>query len=188
MNHCEGRGGRLVRRIAVGFLLIVVLLIPASDMFFRWRARRSPQWKYAEMAMRLDGPNYDLRNCVDLEARDRKDFTRTSWKPLSCINTATSVYSPEHRCGNCANFVRDPGRWHFREVAKEDAVPGDMIIFLKNGNYPRHAAIYSRDSLIGPLCVSTGVPVVGFSHVMPIKPVQWFSPFRKIRYYRFDRK
>ena len=63
---------------------------------------------------------------MDLSAADRKDFTHSRWKPLPCINTATSFYNEHHRAGNCNRFMANPAKWYFVEVTEEDAVPGDL--------------------------------------------------------------
>jgi len=111
-----------------------VALLAGSHWLFAAQARRSPQWRYAARALKRTVPNYDLRKCVDLEAKDRRDFTQTNWKPLPCINTATSNYNPDFCAGNCAKFVQNPSRWGFREVSEREAVPGDLIIFfMRNG-------------------------------------------------------
>jgi len=45
--------------------------------------------KIAKSALAKRSPDYDLRKCVDLEPKDRKDFTNSNWRPMPCIDTAT---------------------------------------------------------------------------------------------------
>lgn len=135
-------------------LVVVLTLIQAG---FYWHATTSPQWEYARRALGNKSANYDLRYCVDLPEDSRKDFSKTSWKPLPCINTATSLYNDKHRAGNCNKFMADPARWGFHEVTEAEAVPGDLILFLRKKDGARHAGIYTMNSLLGPLCANTVV-------------------------------
>ena len=174
-------------------ILVVLALIGlgiGSHWFFAAQARKSPAWRYVARALEKSVPDYDLRNCVDLDAKDRKDFTDKDWRPLPCINTATSIYNPDFRAGNCAKFVRNPAKWGFREVGAHKAVPGDMIIFFKKNGYARHAAIYMQDSLLGPLCATTVLPRWGYYHYFPYKIAlcsSWFiDSFSSVKYYRYS--
>ena len=107
-----------IRKWAICILLLVVAIGLVSHFASALKARRSPMWQYAARALAKNAPDYDLRNCVDLDAKDRRDFSNTNWKPLPCINTATSNYNPDYRAGNCAKFVREPARWSFRKVGR----------------------------------------------------------------------
>lgn len=73
------------------FTLLGVLIL--IQLGFYWHATTSPQWEYAKRALANQSANYDLRYCIDLPEGSRKDFSKTSWKPLPCINTATSLYN-----------------------------------------------------------------------------------------------
>lgn len=154
---------------------------------FYWHATTSPQWKYVERALACHGANYDLRNCIDLPADSRKDFTNTSWKPLPCINTATSLYNDKHRAGNCNKFMANPEKWGFHEVSEDEAVPGDLILFIRKKDGARHAGIYTMNSLLGPLCANTTLKGI-FVHFMPIKPLLFVQAagFYKVKYYRYQ--
>ena len=171
-------------------LLLVVAIGLVSHFAFAHKAQSSPMWRYAARALAKSGPDYDLRNCVDLEAKDRKDFSNTNWKPMPCINTATSNYNPDYRAGNCAKFVQNPAKWSFREVDAKDAVPGDLIIFFMKNGYARHAAVYTQDSLLGPLCATTTYPKWGYYRYFPYKIVVWitrlFDSFDEVKYYRYS--
>jgi hypothetical protein len=178
-----------IKKKAVSILAGLVVVGIVSHVAFSFSARRSPMWQYAASALKKTKPNYDLRNCVDLDAKDRKDFTDTKWKPHACINTASSNYNPDFRAGNCAKFVQDPGKWHFSEVRAKDAVPGDLIIFFKKNGYARHAAVYTQNSLLGPLCATTMYPS-GYYRYFPYKLcvwfTRWFGSFSSVKYYRYS--
>lgn len=171
-------------------MLLIVAIGLVSHFAFARKAQSSPMWRYAARALAKSAPDYDLRNCVDLEAKDRKDFSNTTWKPMPCINTATSNYNPGYRAGNCAKFVQDPAKWSFREVDAKDAVPGDLIIFFMKNGYARHAAVYTQDSLLGPLCATTTYPKWGYYRYFPYKIVLWitrlFDSFDEVKYYRYS--
>lgn len=85
-----------MKKFLKGFCIFVALMV-LIQVFFYWQATRSPQWEYARRALDCKQPNYDLTYCVDLPASDRKDFTNSSFKPLVCINTASSCYNYRHR-------------------------------------------------------------------------------------------
>ena len=118
---------------------VIILLI--AQLGYYWHATTSPQWKYVERALACRGANYDLRYCIDLPVDSRKDFTKTSWKPMPCINTATSLYNDKHRAGNCNKFMADPGKWGFHEVSETEAVPGDLMLFIRKKDGARHAGV-----------------------------------------------
>lgn len=181
------RTKRRINKIVIGILTIVggsVLL----QGFCMIKARTSPQWEFARRALRCTKPNYDLRYCIDLDAGSRKDFTNSSWKPMPCINTATSFYNPKRRAGNCNRFMANPARWGFREVAAKDAVPGDLILWVRKKDGARHAAVYTCNSLIGPLCANSSYPRGAFYHFMPVNIVKWLGlgGFREMKYYRYE--
>lgn len=166
--------------------LVAVVVLAMSQVLFYWRATRSPQWEYARRALACKGANFDLRYCVDLPASSRKDFTHSSWKPLPCINTATSFYDEHHRAGNCNKFMANPGRWGFREVSADEAVPGDLMLFLRKRDGARHAGVYTMDSVLGPLCANTVVFHL-YAHYLPMKPFLLLrvGGFYTTRYYRY---
>lgn len=170
----------------IKLLLAIIALLLVVHVGFFLHATTSPQWKYAKRALSSTCPNYDLRYCVDLPAEARKDFSHTSWKPMPCINTATSFYNDKHRGGNCNKFMANPSRWGFKEVSEENAVPGDLMLFIRREDGARHAGVYTMNSLIGPLCANT---IVGgmFAHFLPIKPfiLVKFIGFYKVKYYRY---
>ena len=145
-------------------------------------------WQFAERAIRCSAPNYDLRYCVDLSAADSKDFTNSRWKPLPCINTATSFYNEHHRAGNCNRFMANPAKWHFVEVTEEDAVPGDLMLFIRKKDGARHAGVYTMNSLLGPLCANTSYPRGAFYHFMPMMPLLYLhiAGFYQVKYYRYN--
>lgn len=174
------------RKIVIGALLLAGAVV-LTQVFFLAKARTSPQWKYAQRALKCTTPSYDLRYCVDLDAGSRKDFTNCSWKPMPCINTATSFYNPHHRAGNCNRFMANPARWGFREVSAEEAVPGDLILYVRKKDGARHAGVYTCNSLIGPLCANSCYPKGAFYHFTPVNIVKWLGlgGFRQMRYYRY---
>lgn len=174
-------------RIIIGLLLPVVALV-LSQMFFWEQARSSSQWKYAQRALECNSPNYDLRYCIDLDAGSRRDFTNSSWKPMPCINTATSFYNPKRRAGNCNRFMSNPARWGFREVSAHEAVPGDLILWVRKKDGARHAAVYTCNSLMGPLCANSNYPKGAFYHFTPVNIVKWLGlgGFREMKYYRYE--
>lgn len=82
--------------------------------------------------------------------------------------------------------MRDPARWNFREVSADEAVPGDLMLFIRKRDGARHAGVYTMDSLLGPLCANTLISGV-FVHALPVKPLLLirFIGFRSVRYYRY---
>lgn len=167
-----------------GFVLLMVLI----QLGFYWQATRSPQWEYARRALECKAPNYDLTYCVDLSAADRKDFTHSSFKPLVCINTASSCYNYRHRAGNCNSLKAHPDRWKFREVSADEAVPGDLMLFVTDTGRAPHAGVYTMNSILGPLCANT-ISRNCFFHYMPVKPLIWLgvsrTQYTHVKYYRY---
>lgn len=180
---------RVMRARVIVSLAMVLAVGVGSHFAFVRVARTSPMWRYAERALAKTAPDYDLRYCVDLEAKDRKDFSNTKWKPLPCINTATSNYRADFRAGNCARFVQNPARWGFHEVEACEAVPGDLIVFFKKNGWARHAAVYTQNSLLGPFCATTAYPGGGYYRYFPYKICLWvtrlFGSFSSYKYYRY---
>lgn len=166
----------------------VIAILVVIQLGFYLHATTSPQWEYAKRALACKRPNYDLRYCVDLPVGSRQDFTNTSWKPLPCINTASSLYNYEYRAGNCNRFMANPGKWGFHEICADEAVPGDLMLFLRKKDGARHAGVYTMNSLIGPLCANTTLGGV-FAHFMPIKPYIALNVkgFCDVKYYRYSR-
>lgn len=171
------------------WVLPVFVVSIVVQLGFYWHATTSPQWEYAKRALANKSANYDLRYCIDLPEVSRKDFSKTSWKPLPCINTATSLYNDKHRAGNCNKFMANPEKWGFHEVSAEEAVPGDMILFLRKKDGARHAGVYTMNSLLGPLCANTVIWDM-YVHYMPIHPFLMVhaAGFYKVRYYRYSKK
>ncbi|MCQ2257452.1 MAG: hypothetical protein MJZ41_05585 [Bacteroidaceae bacterium] len=170
-------------------VLVLIALLVIVQIGFYFHATTSPQWEYAKRALACKGANYDFRNCVDLPMDSRKDFTNSSWKPFSCINTASSLYNNGHRAGNCNKFMANPGRWGFHEVSADEAVPGDMMLFLRKWDGARHAGVYTMNSLLGPLCANTVVGGI-FVHFLPVKPFLAVHAvgFCDVKYYRYTGK
>lgn len=164
-----------------------VALLGAIQMGCYLHATTSPRWEYAKRALACKGASYDLRYCIDLPAGSRRDFTNTTWKPLPCINTASSIYNDKHRAGNCNQFMANPARWGFHEVSAEEAVPGDLMLFINVWGGARHAGVYTMNSLLGPLCANTVVGDV-FVHFLPVKPLLalHFAGFYDVKYYRYS--
>lgn len=165
--------------------IVMVVLIVVQSIFY-WHATKSPQWEYAKMALACKRANYDLRYCVDLPSNERKDYTKMSWKPMPCINTATSFYNYEYRAANCNKFMANPEKWGFHEISEKEAVPGDFILFLRKKDGARHAGVYTMNSLLGPLCANT-LASGYFARFLPIKPLLAikFCGFYKVKYYRY---
>lgn len=176
---------RTIKKWIIKVLLILVVI----QFGFFLHATTSPQWKYAKRTLSCFGANYDLRYCIDLPADSRQDYTNTSWKPMPCINTASSFYNDKHRAGNCNKFMDNPGKWGFHEVNEDEAVPGDMMLFIRKKDGARHAGIYTMNSLLGPLCANTVIDGI-FVHFLPVKPLLLVHTigFYKVRYYRYDNR
>lgn len=174
-----------MRKFFKNALIGIAFLAGVQFCFFMY-AMTSPRWEYAKRAIACKGANYDLRYCVDLPVGSRMDFTNTTWKPLPCINTASSLYNDKHRAGNCNKFMANPSKWGFHEVCEDDAVPGDLMLFIRKKDGARHAGVYTMNSLLGPLCANT---VIGhaFAHFMPVKPLlaMRFAGFYDVKYYRY---
>lgn len=167
------------------FAAVVLALVQGGLVI---KAFQSPQWEYAQRALECTTPNYDLRYCIDLDAGSRKDFTSSTWKPMPCINTATSFYNPKHRADNCNRFKANPSNWGFKEVSAKDAVPGDLILWVRKKDGARHAGVYTCNSIIGPLCANSGYPSGAFYHFTPVNIVKWLGlgGFREMKYYRYE--
>lgn len=167
----------------------IVVLLVGIQVLFSMHAAVSPKWKYAKRALACHSANYDLRYCIDLPEGSRKDFTNTTWKPMPCINTATSLYNDKHRAGNCNKFMANPEKWGFHEVSEDEAVSGDLMLFIRKKDGARHAGVYTMNSLLGPLCANTTEKDL-FVHFMPIKPLLFFHTlgFYKVKYYRYQNK
>lgn len=171
------------------WVLTTIIILVIIQIGFYLHATTSPQWKYAKRALACTGSNYDLRYCMDLPESARKDYTNSSWKPLPCINTATSFYNDQYRAGNCNKFKSNPGRWGFKEISEDEALPGDLVLFLREKDNARHAGVYTMNSLLGPLCANTADPSIKglFLHFLPIKPVIAIRKrgYCKVKYYRY---
>lgn len=179
---------KVIRTIFIGILIPVIALV-LSQVFFVIKALKSPQWEYAQRALACTTPNYDLRYCIDLDAGSRKDFTHNSWKPMPCINTATSFYNPKRRAGNCNRFKANPTRWGFKEVSAKESVPGDLILWVRKKDGARHAAVYTCNSIVGPLCANSSYPRGAFYHFTPVNIIKWLGlgGFREMKYYRYTK-
>lgn len=169
------------------WLLAIIAFLVVTQLGFYWHATTSPQWEYAKRALACKSANHDMRYCIDLPAGARKDFSNTTWKPMPCINTASSLYNDKHRAGNCNKFMANPEKWGFREVSADEAVPGDLMLFLRKEDGARHAGVYTMNSLLGPLCANTVVMDM-FVHALPIKPflIIHAGGFYKVKYYRYQ--
>lgn len=180
-----------MRKIKISLAIVGVLLI--IHVGFYYHATTSPQWKYAKKALACKDPNYDLRYCIDLPLNSRKNFTHDkNYKPLPCINTATSFYDEIHRAANCNKFMSNPGKWGFNEVNANAALPGDLILFLRKSGNAYHAGVFTMNSLLGPLCANTTDHSTDprekgkFLHYMPIIPYKLFriGGCSEVKYYR----
>ena len=160
---------KILKRFYFFCSAVIAMLILVQALFYS-HATRSPQWEYAKRALACKKANFDLRYCVDLPANSRKDFTNTSWKPMPCINTATSLYNDKYRAGNCNKFMSNPEKWGFKEIPENEAVAGDLMLFLRKKDGARHAGVYTMNSLLGPLCANTIVKGA-FVHFLPVKPL-----------------
>lgn len=181
------RTKRKIKKKAIATLVIIGVFVLSQGVFLI-KAQTSSQWKYARRALQCTSPNYDLRYCIDLDASCRRDYTNSSWKPMPCINTATLFYNPKRRAGNCNRFKDNPSNWGFREVSAKEAVPGDLILWVRKKDGARHAAVYTCNSLIGPLCANSNYPKGAFYHFTPVNIVKWLGlgGFREMKYYRYE--
>lgn len=174
--------------ITFAVIIGIVILCMLTQVGFYIAATHSPQWEYAQRALKCQTPNYDLRYCIDLDTASRKDFTNSVWKPMPCINTATSFYNEKHRAGNCNRFMANPAKWGFTEVSEKEAMPGDLMLFIRHKDGARHAGVYTMNSLLGPLCANTNYPKGNFMHFMPVKPLLWVRAggYYQVKYYRYE--
>lgn len=83
--------------------------------------------------------------------------------------------------------MANPEKWGFHEVSAKEAVPGDLMLFLRKKDGARHAGVYTMNSLLGPLCANTTLLDI-FVHALPVKPLAWVHTlgFYKIKYYRYQ--
>lgn len=81
---------------------------------------------YLQIAEETVEPNMNFLYATNasLPGRLYMTFSGRYFKP--CINTVTSFYNKYHTCSNCEDFVKNPGKWNFRQV--EQPKVGDVII------------------------------------------------------------
>ena len=81
---------------------------------------------YLQIAEETVEPNMNFLYATNasLPGRLYMTFSGRYFKP--CINTVTSFYNKYHTCSNCGDFVKNPGKWNFRQV--EQPKVGDIII------------------------------------------------------------
>ena len=81
---------------------------------------------YLQTAEEATAPNRNFlfASNASLVGRIYMTFSGKEFKP--CINTVTAFYNKYHTCSNCEDFVKNPGKWNFRQV--EQPKVGDMII------------------------------------------------------------
>ena len=81
---------------------------------------------YLQIAEETMEPNMNFLYATNasLPGRLYMTFSGRYFKP--CINTVTSFYNKYHTCSNCEDFVKNPGKWNFRQV--EQPKVGDIII------------------------------------------------------------
>ena len=81
---------------------------------------------YLQIAEETVEPNMNFLYATNasLPGRLYMTFSGRYFKP--CINTVTSFYNKFHTCSNCEDFVKNPGKWNFRQV--EQPKVGDIII------------------------------------------------------------
>ena len=81
---------------------------------------------FLQAAEEATAPNRNLlfASNASLMGRIYMTFSGREFKP--CINTVTAFYNKYHTCSNCEDFVKNPGKWNFRQV--EHPKVGDMII------------------------------------------------------------
>lgn len=81
---------------------------------------------YLQIAEETVEPNMNFLYATNasLPGRLYMTFSGRCFKP--CINTVTSFYNKYHTCSNCEDFVKNPGKWNFRQVDQPKV--GDMII------------------------------------------------------------
>ena len=81
---------------------------------------------YLQIAEETVEPNMNFLYATNasLPGRLYMTFSGRYFKP--CINTVTSFYNKYHTCSNCEDFVKNPGKWNFRQV--EQPKVGDIII------------------------------------------------------------
>ena len=83
--------------------------------------------------------------------------------------------------------MSNPEKWGFKEIPENEAVAGDLMLFLRKKDGARHAGVYTMNSLLGPLCANTIVKGA-FVHFLPVKPLlaMNFAGFYTVKYYRYD--
>ena len=81
---------------------------------------------YLQIAEETVEPNMNFLYATNasLPGRLYMTFSGRYFKP--CINTVTSFYNKYHTCSNCEDFVKNPGKWNFRQV--EQPKVGDIIV------------------------------------------------------------
>lgn len=102
-------------------------------------------------------PNINFFNCADgnlywklatwwLKRTHTSDEMYDKFHYHTCINTVTSFYNPRFTAAVCKNFVANPMKWHFKEVEKSEALPGDIIVLFDNTGNAWHAVILDHIS------------------------------------------
>ena len=95
---------------------------------------------YLQAAEEATSPNRNFlfASNASLPGRLYMTFSGKEFKP--CINTVTAFYNKYHTCSNCADFVKNPDRWNFKQTTQPKV--GDLVIqhHSKTGQ-AYHAAI-----------------------------------------------
>ena len=81
---------------------------------------------YLQLAKDATAPNMNFlfaRN-ASLVGRVYMTFSGKEFKP--CINTATAFFNNFDTCSNCEDFVKNPQRWGFEQIASPKI--GDIVI------------------------------------------------------------
>lgn len=77
--------------------------------------------------------------------------------PQTCINTATSMYSDKNRVSGNVTFARNPEKYGFTKINKNDSDHGDIYQFKMDWETPDHATILTGFD-------EEGKPVLSYSN------------------------
>lgn len=168
-----------MKKIAFSIALIGALLLHIYT-------RSNTNNEYVNRAEQLSECNFDFRHASNMAAKERIDYTKNTWKPKSCINTATAIFDENNTCTYCPHFVEHPEKWNFKEV--ETPEPGDIIVFF-NKNRAFHAGVIVKNSLLGPIMnhANGGFRPNTYRHHDPVCIFSLLCGTAYVKYYRYNK-
>lgn len=148
--------------LVVGILLVSLVGVSCWIVYFQRKefvkyeapeGKSVREWVLEQSRDTTNAPNNCFIYCMDADLKWKLrtlywqaiygiEGTHDKYHYHTCINTALSFYNPHYTCAVCSTFESRLYQFHFKEVSKEDALPGDIVLFydVKSGRC-WHAAI-----------------------------------------------